>query len=87
MKKAKEIEIEERLGKLEWLHEHPPMYKYGDVLKSDDNVVNITVKDNGNFIKFSQAWYRKYMVDTGTQLIGTDEIYLNELERVSSTKK
>ena len=76
-KRVKELERESSLTT--WELHHPPKYKYGDTAYRGET--KVTIKDNGEVIPFyscASHHSRKYMVDTGSELITVFEEILSK---------
>ena len=80
-KRVKELERESSLTT--WELHHPPKYKYGDTAYRGE--VKLTIKDNGEVLPFNPWGFtctsnhsRKYMVDTGSELITVFEEILSK---------
>ena len=80
-KRVKELERESSLTT--WELHNPPKYKYGDIAYRGET--KVTIKDNGEVVPF-YSWVftcashhsRKYMVDTGSELITVFEGILSK---------
>jgi len=83
-------DLNKRVERLSWIIEHPPKFKYGDVIDVIEDSVDCVkikktfiVKNDGivkeDILNFPYI-FREYVIDDGSQIITWDEYYLLEMK-------